>query len=153
MTDLLSFDSEVPHKLIAFCMCLTVFLSGMGTIFRWYECHHFPRSYQLLWSSLGWGFVGESAGASALLSRTISSVLIATSAQEDSVLLWKSIVQNPLLKRTNLVLFLNKCDILKAKLASGIKLGDYIVSYGRRPNDFESGSQCEWSSSVKIFGS
>jgi guanine nucleotide-binding protein subunit alpha len=59
------------------------------------------------------------------------------------VLLWKSIVQNPLLKATNLVLFLNKCDILKAKLASGIKLSEYIVSYGSRPNDFESASHCE----------
>jgi len=60
---------------------------------------------------------------------------------EDSVLLWKSVVQNPLLKHTNLVLFLNKCDILKVKLASGIKLADYIPSYGSRPNDFQSASQ------------
>lgn len=59
------------------------------------------------------------------------------------MLLWKSIVQNPLLKATNLVLFLNKCDILKAKLASGIKLSEYIVSYGSRPNDFESATHCE----------
>ncbi|EIW81317.1 G-alpha-domain-containing protein [Coniophora puteana RWD-64-598 SS2] len=59
----------------------------------------------------------------------------------DSVLLWKAIVSNPLLKKTDLVLFLNKCDILKAKLKAGIKLGDYIVSYGTRPNDFESASQ------------
>ncbi|OAX40537.1 G-alpha-domain-containing protein [Rhizopogon vinicolor AM-OR11-026] len=58
----------------------------------------------------------------------------------DSFLLWKSIVSNPLLKKTDLVLFLNKCDILRAKLASGIRLADYIVSYGSRPNDFESAS-------------
>jgi len=59
---------------------------------------------------------------------------------EDSVLLWKSIVANPLLKKTNLVLFLNKCDILKEKLASGIRLADYILSYGDRPNDFDNAS-------------
>ncbi|PCH44939.1 G-alpha-domain-containing protein [Wolfiporia cocos MD-104 SS10] len=59
---------------------------------------------------------------------------------EDSVLLWKSIVANPLLARTTLVLFLNKIDIFKAKLQAGIKLGKYIVSYGNRPNDFESTS-------------
>lgn len=59
----------------------------------------------------------------------------------DSFLLWKSIVSNPLLKKTELILFLNKCDILRAKLASGIRLADYIVSYGSRPNDFESASQ------------
>ncbi|KAF8136929.1 guanine nucleotide binding protein, alpha subunit [Boletus edulis] len=58
----------------------------------------------------------------------------------DSFLLWKSIVSNPLLKKTDLVLFLNKCDILRTKLESGIRLGDYITSYGDRPNDFESAS-------------
>ncbi|TFK47585.1 guanine nucleotide binding protein, alpha subunit [Heliocybe sulcata] len=57
---------------------------------------------------------------------------------EDSVLLWKSLVSNPLLAKTNIILFLNKCDILERKLTSGIKLAKYIVSYGDRPNDFES---------------
>jgi len=59
---------------------------------------------------------------------------------EDSVLLWKSIVANPLLAKTNLVLFLNKCDVLRAKLASGIQLGKYVISYGDRPNDFQHAS-------------
>ncbi|KAI0089485.1 guanine nucleotide binding protein, alpha subunit [Irpex rosettiformis] len=59
---------------------------------------------------------------------------------EDSILLWKSIVSNPLLSRTSLVLFLNKIDILKAKLASGIQFGHYIVSYGTRPNDYDNTS-------------
>ncbi|KIJ14579.1 hypothetical protein PAXINDRAFT_169727 [Paxillus involutus ATCC 200175] len=58
----------------------------------------------------------------------------------DSFILWKNIVSHPLLKKTELVLFLNKCDIFRAKLASGIRLGDYITSYGNRPNDFESAS-------------
>ncbi|KAJ7124991.1 guanine nucleotide-binding protein alpha-4 subunit [Mycena epipterygia] len=56
---------------------------------------------------------------------------------EDSILLWKAIVSSPLLKDTSLILFLNKCDILKAKLASGQRFGEYVVSYGDRPNDFE----------------
>ncbi|RDB30446.1 Guanine nucleotide-binding protein G(i) subunit alpha-2 [Hypsizygus marmoreus] len=59
---------------------------------------------------------------------------------EDSVNLWISIVSNELLKNTNLILFLNKIDILKAKLASGIRLVDYVVSYANRPNDFENAS-------------
>lgn len=63
--------------------------------------------------------------------------------QEDSVLLWRSIVTNPLLAKTNLVLFLNKCDVLRAKLASGVRLGKYVISYGDRPNDFEHASECE----------
>lgn len=57
--------------------------------------------------------------------------------------LWTSIVSNELLKRTTLILFLNKIDILKAKLASGIKLADYVVSYGNRPNEFEHVAGCE----------
>lgn len=61
---------------------------------------------------------------------------------EDSVLLWKSIVSNKLLAATNIVLFLNKTDILKQKLQAGIKFADHLVSYGDRPNDFESTSYC-----------
>jgi guanine nucleotide-binding protein subunit alpha len=63
--------------------------------------------------------------------------------QEDSVKLWTSIVSNELLKQTTLILFLNKIDILKAKLVSGIRLADYVVSYGDRPNDFEHATSCE----------
>jgi hypothetical protein len=40
-----------------------------------------------------------------------------------------------------MILFLNKCDILTAKLRSGIKLVDYDALYGDRPNDFEFVSQ------------
>ncbi|KAI6021064.1 guanine nucleotide binding protein, alpha subunit [Pisolithus marmoratus] len=58
----------------------------------------------------------------------------------DSFLLWKTIVSHPLLKKAYLILFLNKCDILRVKLESGIRLGNYITSYGNRPNDFESAS-------------
>ncbi|KAF5385786.1 hypothetical protein D9615_002338 [Tricholomella constricta] len=60
---------------------------------------------------------------------------------EDSILLWKSVVSNPLLKSTDIVLFLNKVDILKEKLKSGVSFGHYVVSYGNRPNDFESTSK------------
>lgn len=62
---------------------------------------------------------------------------------EDSVLLWKSICSNPLLGKTNLILFLNKIDIFNAKLESGIPFGQYIISYGNRPNDYTSTSACE----------
>ena len=63
--------------------------------------------------------------------------------KEDSVLLWKSVVSNQLLAKTNLVLFLNKCDVLRAKLRAGIRLGKYVISYGDRPNDFEHASECK----------
>ncbi len=60
------------------------------------------------------------------------------------MLLWKNIVSNPLLAKTNLVLFLNKCDVLRAKLNSGIQLGKYVISYGDRPNDFQHASDCAY---------
>ncbi|KIK61988.1 hypothetical protein GYMLUDRAFT_73000 [Collybiopsis luxurians FD-317 M1] len=56
---------------------------------------------------------------------------------EDSLLLWKTIVSNQLLQNTQLILFLNKCDVLKAKLESGIQFNKWVVSYGDRPNTFD----------------
>ncbi len=42
------------------------------------------------------------------------------------------IVTNQLLKNTNIILFLNKIDIFRTKLASGIQLKDFVVSYAER---------------------
>ncbi|KAF9231558.1 guanine nucleotide binding protein, alpha subunit [Melanogaster broomeanus] len=60
---------------------------------------------------------------------------------EDSVLLWKAVCSNRLLANVDLVLFLNKCDILDSKLTSGIRLSKYVRSYGDRPNDLETASK------------
>jgi len=57
---------------------------------------------------------------------------------EDSILLWKHIISHPLLQNTQIVLFLNKCDLLRNKLEAGSKFGNFVVSYGDRPNDYES---------------
>jgi hypothetical protein len=57
---------------------------------------------------------------------------------EDTLLLWKQLVSNRLLARVNIVLFLNKCDLLQRKLAGGVRLAQYMTSYRDRPNDFES---------------
>ncbi|KAJ7931299.1 guanine nucleotide-binding protein alpha-4 subunit [Mycena leptocephala] len=40
---------------------------------------------------------------------------------EDSVLLWKAVCSNKLLANVDLVLFLNKCDILERKLKAGVR--------------------------------
>ncbi|KAJ7594684.1 guanine nucleotide binding protein, alpha subunit [Mycena floridula] len=56
---------------------------------------------------------------------------------EDSINLWKEVVSNPLLKDTELILFLNKCDILKAKLEAGLEFRKWVLSYGQRPNTLE----------------
>lgn len=70
------------------------------------------------------------------------------SVQEDSVLLWKAVCSNKLLASVDLVLFLNKCDILEAKLSSGIRLSKYVRSYGDRPNDLDTASKCVSSRSI-----
>ncbi|KAF7333724.1 hypothetical protein MVEN_02328800 [Mycena venus] len=59
----------------------------------------------------------------------------------DSVELWTAITSNQLLQKTNIVLFLNKIDILQAKLASGIRFADFLPTYGLRPNDYDSVSK------------
>lgn len=58
------------------------------------------------------------------------------------MLLWKGICQNKLLAKVDLVLFLNKCDILQRKLESGIRLARYVKSYDDRSNDIETASKC-----------
>lgn len=50
-------------------------------------------------------------------------------SQEDSVLLWKAVCSNKLLANVDLVLFLNKCDILEAKLNSGVRYAAALVCY------------------------
>jgi hypothetical protein len=57
---------------------------------------------------------------------------------EDTLMLWKTLVGNKLLARVNIVLFLNKCDLLQRKLASGVRLAQFMTSYKDRGNDFES---------------
>jgi hypothetical protein len=66
---------------------------------------------------------------------------------EDSVLLWRAVCANRLLARVDLVLFLNKCDLLERKLALGVPLARYVKSYGERPNDIETASKCACPSS------
>ncbi|KAJ6472841.1 G-protein alpha subunit [Mycena vitilis] len=54
---------------------------------------------------------------------------------EDTLLLWRAIVSSSLLKKTTLVVFLNKCDLLKRKLQSGIQVNKYMISFGNRENE------------------
>jgi guanine nucleotide-binding protein subunit alpha len=54
---------------------------------------------------------------------------------EDSLQLFRYICGHPLLQKVHLVLFLNKIDVLRHKLESGIRYADSITSYGDRAND------------------
>ena len=61
---------------------------------------------------------------------------------EDSILLWTAICSSPLLVKTQLVLFLNKCDLLRRKLKRGVKVKQYLPSFGDRENDLTHVIKC-----------
>ena len=59
-------------------------------------------------------------------------------------MLWKAVAASKLLAKTSIVLFLNKCDLLEQKLRNGVRIRDYVHSYGDRPNDVEHATKCGW---------
>lgn len=65
-------------------------------------------------------------------------------SQVDSMRLWEQICANKILASVELILFLNKLDILDAKLKSGIQLASYITSYSDRPNETKHVARCKW---------
>ncbi|KAG6853545.1 hypothetical protein C0991_003336 [Blastosporella zonata] len=54
---------------------------------------------------------------------------------EDSFLLWRAICTSKILSKSTIILFLNKCDILRKKIKSGVQVNMFLPSYGDRPND------------------
>ncbi|KAF6754577.1 guanine nucleotide-binding protein [Ephemerocybe angulata] len=60
-----------------------------------------------------------------------------TNRIDDSLQLFTQICSNALLKNVHLVLFLNKTDLLRAKLDRGLRVKKYITSFGDRSNDYE----------------
>ncbi|KAJ3537598.1 hypothetical protein NM688_g6657 [Phlebia brevispora] len=60
---------------------------------------------------------------------------------EDSYSLWKMICSSKLLANAQIILFLNKCDLLEKKLRSGIRVKDYVPSFGDRKNDVHTVAQ------------
>jgi guanine nucleotide-binding protein subunit alpha len=68
---------------------------------------------------------------------------------EDTVILWKQVCSNELLKNCNLILFMNKTDLMARKLQSDVKLSRYIPSYGNRANDFTTASACKYTSLMR----
>lgn len=59
-----------------------------------------------------------------------------TNRLADTFALFNTIVSNPLLRRTTIILFLNKIDLLEKKLKNGTKLSDFWREYDG-DNDFE----------------
>ncbi|KDQ55943.1 hypothetical protein JAAARDRAFT_36721 [Jaapia argillacea MUCL 33604] len=54
---------------------------------------------------------------------------------DDTYQLWKSVVSSRLLSHTQIILFMNKVDILKKKIKDGVRVKDWVTSYGDRKND------------------
>lgn len=70
---------------------------------------------------------------------------------EDSYMLWKAVVSSKLLARTSIILFLNKSDLLEAKLRGGVRVRDYVQSFGDRPNNLENAVKCKPSPCVVVI--
>jgi guanine nucleotide-binding protein subunit alpha len=60
-----------------------------------------------------------------------------TNRIDDSLQLFTSVCSNKLLRKASMVLMLNKIDLLKKKLQSGVMVKKYITSYGERENRYE----------------
>jgi len=58
------------------------------------------------------------------------------------MLLWREICRNKLLVNVDLILFLNKIDLLQKKLESGIHLNKYLAQY-KGPNTVDEVCKCE----------
>ncbi|KAJ7723408.1 G-protein alpha subunit-domain-containing protein [Mycena metata] len=59
---------------------------------------------------------------------------------EDSWTIWKEICSSILLAQVDLILFLNKYDVLERKLKAGIQLSKHIAGYQDRSNDVKTAS-------------
>ncbi|KAI6022919.1 guanine nucleotide binding protein, alpha subunit [Pisolithus microcarpus] len=54
---------------------------------------------------------------------------------EDSLQLWRIVCSSPVLAKAQIILFLNKCDILHKKMKRGVSVRDYVPSFADRKND------------------
>ncbi|KAG9220981.1 hypothetical protein CCMSSC00406_0002419 [Pleurotus cornucopiae] len=57
---------------------------------------------------------------------------------QDTYMLWQMLCESRLLTHVQIILFMNKCDLLAKKLKDKrIKVRDYVLDFGSRPNDFK----------------
>ncbi|KAI6112061.1 guanine nucleotide binding protein, alpha subunit [Pisolithus croceorrhizus] len=54
---------------------------------------------------------------------------------EDSLSLWRIVCSSTVLAKAQIILFLNKCDILHKKMKRGVAIRDYVPSFADRKND------------------
>ncbi|KAH9993429.1 guanine nucleotide binding protein, alpha subunit [Russula vinacea] len=56
---------------------------------------------------------------------------------EDTYMLWQTLCSLQMLSKTQIILFLNKCDLLEQKLRAGVRVRTHVPSFGDRSNDVE----------------
>jgi len=56
---------------------------------------------------------------------------------EDTYMLWQTLCSLQMLTKTQIILFLNKCDLLEQKLRAGVKVRTHVPSFGDRSNDVD----------------
>jgi hypothetical protein len=64
---------------------------------------------------------------------------------EDTYMLWQTLCSLRTLAKTQIILFLNKCDLLEQKLRAGVKVRTHVPSFGDRSNDVDTVKKCEHS--------
>ncbi len=63
---------------------------------------------------------------------------------QDSFYIWKTICSSEVLAHVQLVLLLNKCDLLEKKLRDGkVLVKNYVPSFKDRSNDYKTVAYCE----------
>lgn len=62
--------------------------------------------------------------------------------QEDSLNLWREVCSNKLLAKVQIILFLNKKDVLKTTLAAGVRVKTFVPSFEDKSNDVQTVTQC-----------
>ena len=72
---------------------------------------------------------------------------------EDTYMLWQTLCSLQMLAKTQIILFLNKCDLLEKKLRAGVKVRTHVPSFGDRSNDVDTVKYCEHSQSPLDAGS
>lgn len=56
---------------------------------------------------------------------------------EDTYMLWQTLCSLQMLAKTQIILFLNKCDLLEQKLRAGVRVRTHVPSFGNRSNDVD----------------
>jgi len=62
---------------------------------------------------------------------------------EDALSQWRATCRVDELAHINLIVFLNKADLLKRKLESGVRIRQWIKSYGMRANTVPAAKECK----------